>query len=184
MTLKHLHIDQTWTLFLDRDGVINRKLPDAYVKKWEEFEFLNEVPESIHRLSETFGKVFIVTNQQGIGKGIMTDKDLDILHNQMMDEIRYAGGRINKIYYSPYRDEEKSVFRKPNPGMARKAKIDFPDIEFNKAIMVGDSLSDLQFGKNSGMYTVYISSDEEKIEENKPIIDFVYADLKSFAAEF
>ncbi len=184
MTLKNLHIDNTWSLFLDRDGVINKKLPGDYVKKWEEFEFLDGVPEAIKRFSEIFGKLFIVTNQQGIGKGIMTDRDLNILHNQMMDEIRYSEGRINKIYYSPYRDAEKSVFRKPNPGMARKAKIDFPDIEFNKSIMVGDSVSDLQFGKNAGMFTVFISTDENQIAENKPLIDFVFPDLKSLAQEF
>lgn len=183
MTLQDLIIDSSWSLFLDRDGVVNKKLPNDYVKKWEEFEFLTGVQEAIRICSEIFGKVFIVTNQQGIGKGIMTERDLEILHNQMMDEIRYEGGNINKIYHSPYRAEEKSVFRKPNPGMARKAKIDFPIIEFNKSIVVGDSISDMEFGKNSGMYTVFISSDEELISSNSAMIDFVLPDLKTFAAE-
>ena len=181
MTLRHLHIDASWSLFLDRDGVINKKLPDDYVKKWGEFEFLEGVPEAIGKCTEIFGKIFIATNQQGIGKGIMTERDLDMLHNQMIEEIMYAGGKINKIYYSPYRQNEKSVFRKPNIGMARKAKIDFPDIEFAKSLMVGDSESDMQFGKNAGMYTVYICPVKELTEEIKPFVDFIYPSLKAFS---
>jgi len=183
MTLRHLHIDISWSLFLDRDGVINKKLPDDYVKNWDEFEFLEGVPEAIGKCAERFGKIFIATNQQGIGKGIMTDRDLDILHNQMVEEIRYAGGRINKIYYSPYRQDEKSVFRKPNVGMARKAKIDFPDIEFSKSIMVGDSESDMQFGKNAGMYTVIIYPESELPEAIKPLADFIYPSLSAFSID-
>nr|MBC8488838.1 HAD hydrolase-like protein [Bacteroidota bacterium] len=75
----------------------------------------------------------------------------------------------------------KSVFRKPNPGLARKAKIDFSDIEFEKSIMVGDTITDMQFGKNAGMKTVFISQDEELLKENPELIDFVFPDLKSFA---
>lgn len=181
MNLKHLDIDASWSLFLDRDGVINKKLPGDYVKNWGEFEFLPGVPEAIEQLTGIFGKLFVATNQQGIGKGIMTETELDILHDQMMDEVRYAGGKIDKIYYSPYREEEKSVFRKPNIGMARKAKIDFPVIEFSKSIMVGDSLSDMEFGKNAGMITVFISVDSKIPEAVDPIADFIFPDLRSFA---
>lgn len=183
MTLNHLSIDSNWSLFLDRDGVINSKLPGDYVKHWGEFEFLPEVPESIGLMSQIFGKIFIVTNQQGIGKGLMTERDLDTLHDQMMEHIRQEGGNINKIYYSPYRDEEKSVFRKPNIGMARKAKIDYPMIDFKRSIMVGDSLSDMQFGSNAGMVNVYINVEESTSEEIKELTDFVFPDLKSFADE-
>lgn len=178
-----MHIDKSWSLFLDRDGVINRKLPGDYVKNWDEFEFIPGVPEAVRKCTTVFGKVFVVTNQQGIGKGIMTEIELDRLHDQMMDEIRYAGGKINKIYYSPYREEEKSVFRKPNIGMARKAKIDFPEIEFNKSVMVGDSESDMQFGKNAGMLTVFIHPEQNIPEQVKPFVDFVFKDLDTFAGE-
>lgn len=184
MTLRHLTIDGSWCCFLDRDGVINRKLPGDYVKKWEEFQFLDNVLEAINILGNRFGKVFIATNQQGIGKGLMTERDLEVLHEKMLDEIRYAGGHIQKIYYSPYRADEKSVFRKPGIGMARKAKIDFPDIDLGKSIMVGDSLSDMEFGKNAGMYTAFISPGKELTEELTPWVDFVFPDLRTFAAEF
>ena len=181
MTLKNLNIDKTWSLFLDRDGVINKRIIGDYIKKWEEFEFLPGVPDAIQQFSELFGKLFIVTNQQGIGKGLMLETDLENIHEKMSQEIRHHGGIINKIYHSPYKVEEKSVFRKPNIGLARKAKIDFPVIEFDKSIMAGDSISDMQFGKNAGMITVFINSDQEVIDENKDLIDYTFPDLKSFA---
>lgn len=183
MTLRHLNIDSGWSLFLDRDGVINKKLPDDYVKNWEEFEFLDGVPESIHTLTGIFGKLFIVTNQQGVGKGIMTEKELEQVHDQMLEELRYAGGRIHKVYYSPYREEEKSVFRKPEIGMARKAKIDFPEIDFKRSVMVGDSESDMQFGRRAGMITVFIHPENKTPENLGNLVDFVFRDLKSFTED-
>jgi len=181
MTLKNLNIDKTWSLFLDRDGVINKRIIGDYIKKWEEFKFLTGVLEALQTFSAIFGKIFIVTNQQGIGKGLMLESDLENIHDNMTKEIKYHGGRINKIYYSPYRQEENSVFRKPNIGLARKAKIDFPDIELAKSMMAGDSISDIQFGKNAGMLTVFINQDKQLAEENKELIDYTFPDLISFA---
>lgn len=182
MTLSSFRIDKTWTLFLDRDGVINKRLPDQYVKDWKEFEFLPGVMEAISIFSKIFGKVFIVTNQQGVGKGIMTETELTRLHDRMLEEIRYEGGFINKVYHSPYREEEKSIFRKPKPGMARKAKIDFPEIDFKKSVMIGDALTDMEFGKNLGMVTIFIAdSGNEKREEHTHLIDMTFPDLISIA---
>jgi len=181
MILKNLNIDDSWSLFLDRDGVINKRIEGDYIKKWEEFEFLPGVLEALHILSGIYGKIFIVTNQQGIGKGLMTERELDIIHDEMMVEIKNNGGRINKIYHSPYREEEHSVFRKPNIGLARKAKIDFPEIDLKKSVMAGDSKTDMQFGRNAGMMTVLISKDKELIASIPEMIDLNFADLLSFA---
>ena len=181
MNLKSLNINKEWSLFLDRDGVINKRIVGDYIKKWDEFEFLPGVLDSIRIFTEIFGHIFVVTNQQGIGKGLMTEMDLECIHDKMTEEIGYKGGKINKIYHSPYKAEEKSIFRKPNPGLARKAKIDFPATDFDKSIMAGDSISDMQFGKNVGMKTVFINDDKEIIEQNMELIDFVFPDLKSFA---
>ncbi len=181
MTLKSLNIDSTWSLFLDRDGVINKRIVGGYVKKWKEFEFLPGVMEAMPIFSEIFGKIFVVTNQQGIGKGYMTEAVLEIIHDEMMMEIKNNGGRINKIYHSPYREEEHSVFRKPNIGLARKAKIDFPEIQFEKSIMAGDSSTDMQFGRNAGMFTALISENKAIRKENPDLIDFSFPNLLSFA---
>ncbi len=86
-----------WSLFLDRDGVINKRLVGDYVKKTEEFVFLDGVLEAIATLSTKFNRIFIVTNQQGIGKGLMTEKDLKQVHDSMEKEIVEHAGKIDRI---------------------------------------------------------------------------------------
>jgi len=167
-----------WTLFLDRDGVINHRLVDDYVKSWEEFEFLPGVLEAIALFSKNFKHIFIITNQQGIGKGLMTEVDLQDIHEKMLKEIQAAGGKIDSIYFCPSLAKENSPMRKPNPGMARKAKEDFPDIEFSKSIMVGDSKSDMEFGKNAGMYCVFIGE-----RPNNMNVDASFPNLIEMAQE-
>jgi len=177
MTLKNLNIDKSWTLFLDRDGVINKKLDNDYVKHWIEFEFLEGVIDALKSLNSLFGTIVVVTNQQGIGKGLYRTEDLELIHKNMIYEIEYLGGKIDKVYFSPYLNSENHPTRKPGIGMALAAKNDFPQIDFSKSIIVGDSMSDMEFGRNAGMKTVYIS--EEK--KNDPKIDFQYASLIEFS---
>jgi len=172
---------QSWTLFLDRDGVINKKLPDNYVKSWEEFEFLPHVKESLALMRTFFGRVIIISNQQGIGKGIMDEADLNDIHRKMCDEIALYGGFIDRIYFCPDLAERNSQNRKPAKGMALQAKKDFPDIEFHHAVMVGDALSDMEFAAKLGMVAVYIGDDKQIIQNNKHKIDYVFNNLKEFS---
>lgn len=176
MTLKNLNIDKSWTLFLDRDGVINKKLDDDYVKHWIEFEFLHGTFEALKTLSAIFGTIVVVTNQQGIGKGIYRTEDLELIHKNMLYELTYQGGRIDKVYFSPYLEKENHPTRKPGVGMGHQAKADYPHVEFKKSIMVGDSMSDMEFGRALGMITVFIS--EEKKPD--PKIDFNFTSLLEF----
>ena len=135
------------TLFLDRDGVINRLRPNDYVKCWEEFEFMPGIIEEIAKWNLKFKYIIVITNQRGIGKGLMDEKDLNKIHKNMVSIIRIFGGRIDKIYYCADVDDD-SPNRKPNIGMALQAKKDFPEIEFTKSLMIGDSESDEAFAKN------------------------------------
>ncbi|HSA07079.1 MAG TPA: HAD family hydrolase [Candidatus Gastranaerophilales bacterium] len=155
-----MQIDNSWTLFLDRDGVINKRLVDDYVKNIDEFEFLPGTKEAIAKLSGIFGKVFVVTNQRGIAKQLMTVEDLNIINDFMLKEVEKAGGKIDKVYFCPHERDVNCGCRKPDIGMAFQAKKDFSSVDFSKSIMVGDSLSDLAFGKNAGMITVYITKNE------------------------
>jgi histidinol-phosphate phosphatase family protein len=180
MTLKHLNIDASWTLFLDRDGVINKKLDNDYVKHWIEFEFLPGTLDALKTLNPVFGKIVIVTNQQGIGKGIYRTEDLELIHKNMIYEIAYNGGRIDQVYFSPYLSNENHPTRKPNIGMALEAKKQFPEINFEKSIIVGDSMSDMEFGRNAGMKTAFISN--EKVEH--PAVDFHFKSLLEFSLAF
>jgi D-glycero-D-manno-heptose 1,7-bisphosphate phosphatase len=145
-----------WSLFLDRDGVINERLPDDYVKKWEDFKFLPGVLDALTAFNQYFSRIFIVTNQAGIEKELYTHQDLKQIHEQMMEYIQYHGGRIDEIYYCPYKGDLDPLCRKPNPGMALEAKKDFPEIDFKQCIMVGDSASDIAFGNNLGMKTILV----------------------------
>jgi len=178
--IKEIINDGDWTLFLDRDGVINRRLVDDYVKKLEEFEFLPKVLKSIAIFSKAFKHIFIVTNQQGVGKGLMTEVDLEIIHKKMLEEIEAQGGRIDKVYHCPDLASSNSKNRKPEIGMALKAQKDFPDIEFSKSLMVGDSKGDIKFGKNAGMITVFINSDKLDTDFDA---DFAFESLGEFGDE-
>ncbi len=158
------NIDRTWTLFLDRDGVINKRLMGDYVKHLDEFEFLPGVVEAIATFSKKFGRIVIVTNQQGIGRGIMTEEQLQIVHDHLVKEVAQNGGRIDAVYFAPQLAAENSNMRKPAIGMAIKAKEEFPEIDFSKSVMVGDSMSDIEFGNKAGMKTIYIDHEEAKPE--------------------
>ena len=155
-------IDKSWTLFLDRDGVINVRLIDDYVKNINEFEFLPGVLEAFRIFTEKFGRIIIVTNQQGVGKGLMTLQDVDTVHQFMTKEIENQKGRIDAIYVCPQLKSDHDNFRKPSPRMAYMAQHDFPEIDFEKSIMIGDSNSDIEFGKNAGMYTVLVGDEPVK----------------------
>lgn len=183
MNFSDLNIDKSWTLFLDRDGVINKRLPGAYVQELDQFEFIEGVPRAVELLSSVFGVVVVVTNQQGIGKGLMTDKDLGIVHKHMHDELSKVGGRIDKVYHSPFLESSGHYTRKPGIGMGLKAKKDFQNIKFTKSVMVGDSLSDMIFGKRLKMRTVFIG-DMAVARKHSEWIDFVYPDLITFAHLF
>ncbi|MFK8104387.1 MAG: D-glycero-alpha-D-manno-heptose-1,7-bisphosphate 7-phosphatase [Saprospiraceae bacterium] len=171
-----------WTLFLDRDGVINERLPGAYIADWRDFQFTAKAIDAIARCRSYFRRIVIVTNQQGIGKGIMSFDELSNLHQAMLEEIQAGGGQIDGIYTCPDLASTNSVNRKPNPGMAYQAQKDFPEINFKRSVMVGDSISDIQFGKRLGMYTVLIPSKMEEADlwEAAPI-DYRFDNLKLMA---
>lgn len=172
-------IDNSWTLFLDRDGVINKRPPGNYIKTWEDFEFLPGVLESIKILARKFGRIIIVTNQQGIGKGLMTHEDLQNIHRQIQTAISKNGGRIDAIYYCPDLATDTDNCRKPAVFMAIQAKKDFPEIDFSKSIMAGDTPSDMEFGRNAGMRTVFINTNEESV--NPELYDLEFSNLDLFA---
>jgi D-glycero-D-manno-heptose 1,7-bisphosphate phosphatase len=180
MNLKDLNIDHSWTLFLDRDGVINKRIVDGYVTSWKEFDFLEGVLDSLSMFSSIFGRIIVVTNQQGIGKGLMTEEDLDVIHQELRTIVGSRGGRIDAIYYCPDLKSVKDNCRKPSTKMAGKAKQQFPAINFDKSIMAGDSLTDMQFGKNAGMLTVYIESEKQK-KIDKSLVNFTFEGLIDFA---
>lgn len=156
-------INKDWTLFLDRDGVINVRIIDGYVTKIEEFEFLPNVIEALKIFKEKFKYIIVATNQQGVGKGIMKFEDVENVHQFMMQQVAENGGKIDKVYFCPQLKSVPDNYRKPSPKMAYFAKNDFPDIDLSKSIMIGDMNSDVEFGKNAGMKTIFIGDNELKL---------------------
>lgn len=169
-------ITNEWTLFLDRDGVINQRLIGDYVKTPNEFYLLNGVANAIATANQIFFKVVVVTNQQGIGKGLMTESNLLTIHRYCSDLLLESNAHIDAYYFAPSLAHENSNDRKPKTGMAMQAKQQFPLIDFSKSIMVGDSNSDIEFGKNAGMKTVFVSQDKQ----THPTADITVDSLESF----
>jgi D-glycero-alpha-D-manno-heptose 1-phosphate guanylyltransferase len=173
-------IDKSWTLFLDRDGVINVDKHGSYIFNPEEFIFTEDAPGLFKKLAGLFGHIIVVTNQRGVGRGLMTEEMLQLVHKKMATEIAQAGGRIDSVYYCTAINNDHPS-RKPNPGMARQAKIDFPGIDMSRSIMVGNNMSDMQFGRNAGMHTVFIKSTRPDQALPHPDIDLAFNSLSEFA---
>ncbi|MBL7753503.1 MAG: HAD-IIIA family hydrolase [Chitinophagaceae bacterium] len=178
--MNNLILDSSWTLFLDRDGVINKEKEGDYIRNLDEFEFLPGALYSLQQITPRFLRSVVVTNQRGIGKGLMQTHDLVSIHNYLQHQVEAGGGQLDVLLYAPDLDAD-APNRKPNPGMAWQAKQLFPEIDFNKSIMVGNRLSDMEFGRNCGMTTVYLYTThplENGIQH--PLIDYYLADLPAF----
>lgn len=178
--LPNLDINSSWTLFLDRDGVLNQEKKEDYIRNWSEFEFYPESLMALPILAKKFSTIVITTNQKGIGKGLMTSADLDLIHLNMTNKIVDVGGRIDGIYYCPDLDND-SPNRKPQPGMAFQAKATFPNIDLTRSIMVGNRMSDMEFGRNAGMYTVYLATTHPEAPFPDTKIDYRFDNLFKFA---
>jgi D-glycero-alpha-D-manno-heptose 1-phosphate guanylyltransferase len=176
-------IDNSWTLFIDRDGVINHEKKEDYIRNWQEFRFYDRAKEALAILSKKFGKIIVVSNQRGVGRGLMTEADLADIHQNMIREIEATGGHIDKIYYCTSTDT-KNPNRKPNPGMALEAKSDFPGIDISRSLMVGNNSSDMLFGRNAGSFTVFLRTTKPEHPIPHPDIDLAFDSLIEFAKAF
>lgn len=173
-------VNKNWTLFLDRDGVINHEKKADYILNWNEFKFYDGVLEALAILNYQFKTIVMVTNQKGVGRKLMSVDDLHFIHKKMMEEINKHGGRIDKIYFCTDL-EETSPNRKPNAGMAFMAKTDFPSINFKESIIVGNKLSDMNFGRNAGMNTVFVATTNPETPYPHTSIDIRFDNLLHFA---
>jgi D-glycero-D-manno-heptose 1,7-bisphosphate phosphatase len=150
------------TIFLDRDGVLNEKMPEeSYVAKWDDFRILPGVPEAIARLNAAGMRVIVVSNQRGIALGLYTAENVNAIHAGFQQLLNSRGAHVDAFYFCPH-DKQQCDCRKPLPGMFVQAKNDFPDITAANSAMVGDSLSDIEFGRRLGMRTVYIEGISER----------------------
>ncbi len=149
------------TVFLDRDGILNEKMPEhRYVTHWEEFRVLPGVPEALRRLNEAGLRVVVVSNQRGIAKGLYTAADLDAMHAKFQSLLALEGARIDAFFICPHETGECNC-RKPLPGLFEQAVARFPQITAAASVMIGDAPTDIEFGRRLGMKTIFVEGDEE-----------------------
>jgi D-glycero-D-manno-heptose 1,7-bisphosphate phosphatase len=149
------------TVFLDRDGILNEKMPEhRYVTRWEEFRVLPGVPEALRCLNDAGLRVVVVSNQRGIAKGLYTAADLEAMHAQFQRLLEREGARIDAFFICPH-ETDKCNCRKPLPGLFEQAVARFPEIKAVTSVMIGDSPSDVEFGRRLGMRTIFIEGNEE-----------------------
>lgn len=173
-------INTTWTLFLDRDGVINHERYQQYVLHYLEFVFNDGVLDALALLAGRFARIIVVTNQRGVEKKLMSEEALLEVHEKMLADIQNHGGRIDAIFFCTSLDDNHPN-RKPQTGMALMAKEQYPDIDFSTSIMVGNNLSDMAFGKTAGMKTVFVQTTSPTQPLSHPDIDLTFKDLPAFA---
>jgi len=147
-------------IFLDRDGVINRKAPEgSYVARVSDVEVLPSSLEAIAKLCANGWLVFVVTNQRGIARGIVSEEAVEEIHRWLSDQVTNSGGRIMQVYYCPHDYSDLCNCRKPKPGMLLRAAREY-SLDLARSWMVGDSICDVQAGRAAGCRTVYIGEGE------------------------
>jgi len=174
-------VDSSWTLFLDRDGVINIESLGSYITTWDEFRFHDGVLDAMRSLGHLFGRIVVVSNQRGVGRGIMSLDALREINSNMRNAITEHGGRVDKVYAATaVTNDDRN--RKPNTGMGLQAQEDFPEIDFRRSIMIGNSISDMEFGKRLSMHTVFLTTKHEPFALPHDLIDEQYDSLYSWAS--
>jgi D-glycero-D-manno-heptose 1,7-bisphosphate phosphatase len=150
------------TVFLDRDGVLNEKMPEGlYVSRWRDFQVLPGVPQALRQLNEAGLRVVVVSNQRGIARGIYTMKDAEAIHASFLKLLEGYGARVDAFFVCPH-ELHQCTCRKPLPGLYEDAVEQFPAIKPEESVMIGDSLSDIEFGRNLGMKTIFVEGNVEK----------------------
>jgi len=146
-------------VFLDREGVLNQKPPEgSYVTSWEECHLFPGIEESIARLNQAGRKIIIATNQRGVALGLMTQADLDAIHDCLRGHLAKHGAHVDAIYACPH-DVGQCHCRKPDVGLFEQAFADFPAARPHNSVMIGDSLSDIEAASRVGMPSIFVMSD-------------------------
>lgn len=171
--------------FLDRDGVINEYPGDfQYVTHWENFRFLPNVKSALKKLNQAGFKIFVISNQAGVSKGVYSQENLDLITKNMLEELNKHGVSIEQVFYCIHRPEDNCNCRKPKTGNveAAVAKLEKEGlvIDKNKSFFIGDTIRDIETGKAAGLSTILIFSGKEKPENKNnwaTIPDFTAHDL-------
>ncbi|MUL47833.1 HAD family hydrolase [Mycobacterium sp. CBMA293] len=149
----HDRMGRRWCLFIDRDGVINRQIVGGYVRSWADFEWLPGSVPALSALLDWAPYVVVATNQQGIGKGLMSSDDVSEIHRHVRAETVRNGLEINDFQVCPHLESDHCYCRKPSPGLLLDWLHHHPEVDPALSVMVGDSASDLELARNLAAVT-------------------------------
>jgi D-glycero-D-manno-heptose 1,7-bisphosphate phosphatase len=155
------HFAKVKYVFLDRDGVINRKPPEGeYISRWEGFESLPDAEEAIAALNRSGRVVLVITNQRGVALGRYSQDDVHRLHGQLQNHLSGYKAHIDGFYICPH-DKGQCACRKPGTGLFEQAVRDYPEASAENSVVIGDSLSDIQAAYNFGAPAIFIDGSPE-----------------------
>ncbi|MDD5692696.1 MAG: D-glycero-beta-D-manno-heptose 1,7-bisphosphate 7-phosphatase [Candidatus Omnitrophica bacterium] len=173
-------------VFLDRDGVINKYPGDRYyVTSLKKFRFLPNAKKAIALLSRKGFKIFVASNQAGVGRGIYAQRTLDAITARMLKEIESAGGRITKVYYCTHHKDAGCSCRKPKPGLLKQAAREFK-FSLKGVYFIGDSIRDVLTSQATGSKSILVLTGKDKLATRKhweAEPDLIFKDLLT-AAKF
>lgn len=175
-------------VFLDRDGVINRERR-TYVRSWSDFEFLPGALEALVELNRLGAPVVVVTNQSVVGRELISEPELAVIHDRMREAISVAGGRIDAIYACTHAPQAGCDCRKPAPGLLIRAAEEL-GISLCDSVMIGDALTDVQAACAAGCQPLLVASTPNNRLHPSPIevhdlrhaVDFVAGTWRSAVA--
>jgi D-glycero-D-manno-heptose 1,7-bisphosphate phosphatase len=170
-------------VFLDRDGVLNPYIPGGYLLRADDVVVLPGVAAAVRRLNDAGLRVIVISNQQGVGKGLMTVSELAAIQQRMAELLmQEAGAHLDRCYYSTELAAENSPRRKPNPGMLLEAAYDY-GLTLAHTVFAGDSATDIAAGYTAGVgQTALLLSGGIRAYADgdfQPAPDLVFPDLTS-----
>lgn len=160
-------------IFLDRDGIINERVVGDYVREWKQFRFVAGIKKLILELSKLGIPIIVVSNQSGVGKGLMRESTLRAMTRRFVSEFAEAGGRIDAVYYCPHTPDEACSCRKPQAGLLLEAAREW-NIDLGRSVLIGDSISDIEAARRAHCRAVHFVPDDQ-VSDTAPVCSNVLA---------
>lgn len=142
-------------VLLDRDGVINQRMPGGYVTSWNQFQFLPRVLEGLRLLADHGYAAIVLSNQACVGEGLLSSKDLDVITHRFMLEVALSGGNVAQVYYCRHSSQDECGCRKPRAGLLHRAYLEHrfaPETTY----FVGDCPGDRRAADEAGCPMILI----------------------------
>ena len=151
-----LPVTGSWpAILVDRDGIINERIVGGYVTDWTQFRFVPGIESALATLSELPFPIIVVSNQPGVGKGLLQCSTLSDITARFVAELHRAGARIDAVYYCPHTQEQKCTCRKPAVGLLTQAAADWR-LELSRSVLIGDAITDIQAARSAGSRAVLL----------------------------